>query len=48
MTTDRYKALTETERLIYDEFSGFAVRVTSRMEEIIALLQKIMAEAGED
>lgn len=43
VTSEVYKTLSDKERLLYDEFYSFGLRLASRMEEIIVLLQKATA-----
>lgn len=43
MTPEQYKALSDKEKLMYDEMAGFARRVSERMEEMIDLLKTIVA-----
>lgn len=44
MNLEAYKTLTPKEKLIYDELTGFANRLTLRMEEVI----KILKDATQD
>jgi hypothetical protein len=46
MKKDIYDTLTAKEKLMYDELSEFAVRLSDRQEEIIELLKTIIAEAN--
>lgn len=48
MNAEVYKDLSPKEKLMYDEMSGFAKRLSERMEEVIELLKTILAEAHED
>lgn len=47
MTKELYDTLSEKERLMYDELSGFSKRLSERMEEVIELLKTIMAMDAE-
>lgn len=40
MNTETYKTLTLKEKLIYDELTSFANRLTLRMEEVIQILKE--------
>lgn len=40
MNLETYKSLTSKEKLIYDELSEFAKRLTLRMEEVIKILKE--------
>lgn len=46
MKKESYERLSENERLMYNEFADFALRIVERQEEIIELLKTIIAEAN--
>lgn len=47
MKKEMYETLSRNEKLMYDELSSFAVRVTERLDETIELLKTIIAMGEE-
>lgn len=45
MTPDQYAKLSDNEKLMYNELSGFAARLTTRMQEVIDILKTAVKEA---
>lgn len=47
MKKELYDQLNDKEKMTYDELHGFSERLTARMDEIIELLQTIIAVTDE-
>lgn len=48
MTPETYNKLSDSDKLLYNEFFGFGQRMTTRLEEISELLKTLIAMVNED